>query len=137
MKGSDIRAWWKAPPYPDAVWKSQDDSVIAIRFGDAELTPGQTVEFLHDLSEAYEASVPSLTWRMRDVRLLGSATVLRHEFENNSSRGQLVNVVLSASFGGYLFAITVTGPVERATTVIAAADQVEASLRIRTEQDES
>lgn len=137
MKGVEMQSRWKAPPYPDAVWSSADDVLIAIRFGDVQLDAEQTGQFFHDLSEAYQASVPSLVWRTRDVRIVGDTTVLRHEFENSSSRGQLVNVVLSASFDGYLFAITVTGPAQRAEAVVAAAAQLEGSLRVRLKKADS
>jgi hypothetical protein len=131
MKGADVKGYWKAPPYPDAAWMAEDGRLIAIRFGDVELSPDQTGDFLHDLTEAYEASVPSLQWRVREVQLIGDRTFLRHEFENSSSKGRLVNVVLSSSFGGFLFAITATGPVEQTAAVLEAAGAIEDSLKVR------
>jgi hypothetical protein len=131
MKGVDVKAYWKAPPYPDAAWTADDGRLIAIRFSDVELSADQTDGFLHDLTEAYEASVPSIQWRVREVQLIGERTFLRHEFENSSTKGRLINVVLSSSFGGYLFAITATGPVDRAAAVLEAAAQIEDTLKVR------
>lgn len=131
MKGADVKSYWKSPPYPDAAWVAEDGRLIAIRFGDVELAPGQTGEFLHDLTEAYEASVPSLQWRVREVQVIHDRTFARHEFENSSSKGRLVNVVLSSSFGGFLFAITATGPVDKTDGVLQAAGQIEDSLKVR------
>ena len=131
MKASAVLARWKAPPYPDAAWSSGDGTLIAVRFGDVELQSGDTAAFFQDVSEAYEASVPSLVWRAKDVVTVGSKTMLRHEFESGSSRGQLVNVVLSGSFDGRLFAITVTGPLEQADRTAAAATVLKDSLRVR------
>jgi hypothetical protein len=131
MKGADVKAYWKAPPYPDAAWAADDGRLIAIRFGDVEVSADQTEGFLHDLTEAYEASVPSIEWRVREVQVLGDRTFLRHEFENSSSKGRLINVVLSSSFGGFLFAITATGPVDRTAAVLEAAGQIEDTLKVR------
>lgn len=131
MKSADVKGYWRSPPYPDAAWLADDGRLVAIRFGDVELSPAETGEFLDDLTEAYEASVPSIVWRVREVQLVGDKTFLRHEFENSSSKGQLVNVVLSSSFGGFLFAITVTGPLEQTAGVLEAAGQLEDSLKVR------
>jgi hypothetical protein len=131
MKGADVKAYWKSAPYPDAAWLAGDGRLVAIRFGDVELSPSETGDFLHDLTEAYEASVPSIVWRVREVQTVGDKTFLRHEFENSSSKGRLVNVALSSSFSGLLFAITVTGPVEQTTGVLEAAGQLEDSLKVR------
>jgi hypothetical protein len=131
MKGADVKAYWKAPPYPDAAWMADDGRLIAIRFGDIELSAEQTEGFLHDLTEAYEASVPSIQWRVREVQVLGDRAFLRHEFENSSSKGRLANVVLSSSFGGFLFAITATGPADHTTAVLEAAGEIEDSLKVR------
>jgi hypothetical protein len=137
MKGAEVKERWKAPPYPDAAWQGESGLLIAIRFGDVRLSAQETPQFLHDLSEAYEASVPSLVWRAREVRVLDDATVLRHAFENDSSKGRLANVVLSGSFDGFLFAITVVGSIDQVATVTETADEIESSLKVRSVQSDS
>jgi hypothetical protein len=131
MKGSQIVRHWRAPPYPDAAWTADDGTLVAVRFGDIELETSEIASFLQDVTEAYQASVPSLVWHSQDVKKLGSTTMLRHEFENISSRGKLLNVVLSGSFDHRLFAITVTGPVERVESIEQAAQSIESTLKVR------
>lgn len=131
MKGEAVKERWRAPPYPDAAWSSSDGRVIAVRFGDVELDRDDTVDFLADVSEAYQASVPTLAWIARDVISVQGAPMLRHEFENSSSRGVLRSVVLSGSFDHRLFAITVTGPAEVSESVTQAASEITDGLSVR------
>jgi hypothetical protein len=131
MKGAEIQSRWKAPPYPDAAWSAQDGTVIAIRFGDLELDDSQVSEALQDMIEAYEAVVPGLVWRGKESMPFGKKQMLRHEFESNSSSGTILNVVYSASFGGKLFAITITGPLDKQQSVSEVAQSVKSSLLVR------
>jgi hypothetical protein len=131
MKGSAIKERWKAPPYPDAAWSSDDGTVVAIRFGDLELDDSQVGESLQDMVEAYEAVVPGLVWRGKESGLFGEKHLLRHEFESSSSAGPILNVVFSASFAGKLFAITITGPIDREQSISQVAQSVKSSLVVR------
>jgi hypothetical protein len=131
LKGAMVQQRWKAPPYPDAAWSAPDGRLIAIRFGEHEISDAEVSEALEDVIEAYEAAVPSLVWRSKESRVVAGKNVLRLEFESNSSAGRIINVVYSASFDGRLFAITITGPLENEVGVSAVAESVEGSLVVR------
>ncbi len=131
MPVKDVQQRWKAPPYPDAAWSSADGRVLAIRFGDLEMKSEELSQYADDMSEAYEASIPSLVWTFKDAKLIGGKPVLYHEFQSQASTGPILNVVFSGSFDGRLFAITITGPTEHSDSVAQAARQVEQTLQIR------
>jgi hypothetical protein len=131
MPARVVQQRWKAPPYPDAAWSSEDGRLLAIRFGDVELKPEELPQFSEDMAEAYESSIPSLVWTFKDSKTISNKPVLYHEFQSAASSGPIVNVVFSGVFDGRLFAITITGPTEKADAVVQAARQVEQSLQIR------
>ncbi len=130
MSGEAIKERWKAPPFPDAVWRDESGVLIAIRFGDVEVTPAELQPLEPSLTEAYEGSVPSLTWLRHGTRLVADRIVLEHEFESDSSIGRLVNFVISTSFDGKLLAITLIGRADEVARVEEMATHVESSLRI-------
>jgi hypothetical protein len=131
MSIKDVQQRWKAPPYPDAAWSASDGRVLAIRFGDVEIKPEELPQFAEDMAEAYESSIPSLVWTFKDSKTISGKPVLYHEFQSAASSGSIVNVVFSSAFDSRLFAITITGPTEKADAVLQAARQVEQSLQIR------
>lgn len=126
-----VQQRWKAPPYPDAAWSASDGRLLAIRFGEVEIRPEELSKFADDMAEAYESSIPSLVWTFKDVKVISGKPVLYHEFQSAASTGPIVNVVFSSAFDNRLFAITITGPTEKADAVVQAARQVEQSLQIR------
>jgi hypothetical protein len=131
MKSGEIAERWKSPPFPDAAWQRDDESLIAVRFGDLDLTDEEVAESLDDMVEAYESSVPSLVWRGKSVVGLSGKSMLRHEFESTSSQGRIVNVVYTGSYNGRLFAVTITGPIEVADELSRVALEVEETLVVR------
>jgi hypothetical protein len=130
MSADAVKARWKAPPFPDAVWSDENGVLIAIRFGDVEVTSEELEALAPSLTEAYEGSVPSLKWVRQGPRTIDDRTVLEHEFESDSSTGRLVNFVISISFDEKLLAITLISRAEDAARVGDIATQVESSLRI-------
>lgn len=130
MTSEAVKGRWKAPPFPDAVWRDEDGLLIAIRFGDVEVTSAELEELAPSLAEAYEGSVPSLKWVRQGPRVIDDRTVLEHEFESDSSNGRLVNFVISTSFDDKLLAVTLISRAEDAERVEKVATQVENSLRI-------
>lgn len=130
MSGEAIKGRWKNPPFPDAVWRDDSGVLIAIRFGDVEVTSSELQTLAPSLTEAYEGSVPSLTWMRHSPRVIDDRTILEHEFESDSSTGRLINFVISTSFDEKLLAITLIGPAKDAARVEEMATQVESSLRI-------
>jgi hypothetical protein len=130
MSGEAIRGRWKAPPFPDAVWRDESGVLIAIRFGDVEVTSAELQTLAPSLTEAYEASVPSLAWMRHGPRVIEDRTILEHEFESDSSTGRLINFVISTSFDEKLLAITLISRAEDTARVEDMATQVENSLRI-------
>jgi hypothetical protein len=130
MNAEAVKARWRASPFPDAVWRDEDGLLIAIRFGDVEVTSMELEALVPSLTEAYESSVPSLKWLRKGHRVIDSRAVLEHEFESDSSTGRLVNFVISTSFDDKLLAISLMSRVEDAERVEKVAAQVESSLRI-------
>lgn len=130
MSGEAIKGRWKNPPFPDAVWRDDSGVLIAIRFGDVEVTSAELRTLAPSLTEAYEGSVPSLKWIRQGPRLIEDRTILEHEFESDSSTGRLVNFVISTLFDEKLLAITLISRAEDAGRVGEMATQVENSLRI-------
>lgn len=131
MATKDVQARWKSPPYPDAAWSAADGRVLALRFGELEIEPDELPNFAVDMAQAYEASISSLRWIFKDVKVISGKPVLYHEFQSTASTGPIVNAVFSGAFDRRLFAITITGSTERADAVRQAARQVEQSLQIR------
>lgn len=131
MSGQKMKEYWRNPPFPDAAWKGGGDVVIALRFGDVEVAPSELGAFAQSIAEAYEASVPSLVWIQKRDSSDAPLKVLEHEFESDSSRGRIVNYVLSTSFDNRLLAITVLGPAANAQDVERAATAVRSTLIIR------
>ena len=130
MSVEAIKGRWKTPPFPDAVWRDESGVLIAIRFGDVEVTSAELQTLEPSLTEAYEGSVPSLTWIRHGPRMIADRTILEHEFESDSSTGRLTNFVISTSFDDKLLAITLIGRAEDAARVEEMATHVESSLRI-------
>jgi hypothetical protein len=131
MGGADVKARWKNPPYPDAVWIGDSDILIAIRFGDVEVSEADLVGLSAELTEAYERSVPGLGWLKKEAIAVKGRTLLEHEFDSDSSRGRIVSYVISASFDRRLVAITVIGPAAQLAQVDEIARSVEQTLSIR------
>lgn len=131
MKAGEIAERWKSPPFPDAAWQRADESLIAVRFGDLDLTDEEVTESLDDMVQAYESSLPSLVWRGKSVVAIADKSMLKHEFESTSSQGRIVNVVYTGSYNGRIFAVTITGPIEVADALSQVALQVEATLSVR------
>jgi len=131
MKAKEIQERWKAPPFPDAAWHREGGVLVAVRFGDLELSNDQVSDALQDMVEAYEAAVPSLVWRSKGVMSISGKTMLRHEFESASSSGTLLNIVYSGSYDGRLFAVTITGPSHVSQELSDVARQTEETLIVR------
>jgi hypothetical protein len=131
MGGADVKARWKNPPYPDAGWKSEGDLIIAIRFGDIEVSEQELAGLSSELQRAYEGSVPGISWLKKEPMAVNGRTLLEHEFESDSSRGRVVSYVISSSFDQKLVAITVIGPVSKTAEVDDVARQIERTLVIR------
>lgn len=131
MKGAEVKARWKAPPYPDVAWSAADGGIIAIRFGEEGVKPSEVSDLGADLADAYRAAVPGLVWRSQDLSMAGSVPVVSSEFESDSSLGRIVNIVLSSSYDQRLFAITVTGPAEQAERIRSVGQAVRDTLVIR------
>ncbi len=132
MGGVAIKERWRAPPYPDAAWKSKSGGyVIAFRFGEVELEPSAVAGFKQTLEAAYETSIPNLKWLVREVVEQNGKVFLAHEFESNSSRGRIATVIISTSFGGRLLTINVVGPVEGRSKVEEFARKITSSLRTK------
>lgn len=131
MKGGEITERWKSPPFPDAAWQRDDEILVAVRFGDLELSDEEVAESLDDMVEAYESSVASLVWRGKAVVDLSGKSLLKHEFESASSQGRIVNVVYSGSYDGRLFAVTITGPSAASEAVLQVARGVQGTLVVR------
>jgi hypothetical protein len=131
LKGKEVKERWKAPPFPDAAWHRDDGVLVAVRFGDLDLSDEQVPDALQDMVEAYEAAVPSLVWRSKSAVSISGKAMLRHEFESTSSSGQLLNIVYSGSYDGRLFAVTITGPVTVAEELSDVARQTEETLIVR------
>ena len=131
MGGVAIKERWRVPPFPDAAWRSKSGGyVIAFRFGEVLVEPVGIPEFKQTLEAAYETSIPSLKWLVREVVEQNGRTFLAHEFESDSSRGRLVTVIISTSFDGKLLTINVVGPVEGRVQVEDYAREVTNSLRL-------
>lgn len=131
MKGEPVKEYWKKPPRPDAAWQAANGVVIAIRFGDVSVQPEELLSFSDSITEAYDTSVPGLVWRQREPLTSHEPVLLRHEFESDSSRGRLLNFVISTSFDGRLLAITIVGVVEEAESIEQAAERLLGSLEVR------
>jgi hypothetical protein len=131
MKGDQIRSRWKAPPYPDAAWASSDGAIVAVRFGEEGIKASEVAALGSDLAEAYKEAVPGLLWRSQELATAGASPVVISEFESDSSLGRIVNVVLSSSYDGRLFAITVTGAVAQADAVRELSAAIKDTLVIR------
>lgn len=131
MPVKDVQQRWKAPPYPDVAWSAADGRVLAIRFGELELRPEELPQYTEDIAEAYQASVPSLVWTLKESKVISGKPVLYHEFQSDASAGKVLNAVLSGAFDGRLFAITITGPTEHSDSVVEAARQIQQTLQIR------
>lgn len=132
MGGVVIKERWRAPPYPDAAWKSKSGGyVIAVRFGEVDLEPAAVADFKQTLEAAYETSIPSLKWLVREVVEQNGRVFLAHEFESTSSRGRIATVVISTSFSGKLLTINVVGPAEGRSQVEEFARNITNSLRIK------
>jgi len=130
MSADAAKVRWKAPPFPDAVWIDASGVLIAIRFGDVDVTSEELEALAPSLTEAYEGSVPSLKWVRQGPLTIDGRTVLEHEFESDSSTGRLVNFVISTSFDGKLLAVTLISRAEDAARVEDVATRVERSLHI-------
>jgi hypothetical protein len=131
MGGADVKARWKSPPYPDAAWVNEGDTLIAIRFGDVEVSADELVALSADLEQAYQSSIPSIAWLKREPIAVNGRTLLEHEFESDSSRGRIVSYVISSTFDNKLVAITVIGPVSSLVDVDEVARRIEQTLVIR------
>jgi hypothetical protein len=132
MGGVSIKERWRAPPFPDAAWKSKSGGyIIAFRFGEVELEPSKVAAFKETLEAAYETSVPGLKWLVREVVEQNGRVFLAHEFESDSTRGRISTVLISTSFDGKLLTINVVGPAEGRTQVEEIARKVTSSLRLQ------
>jgi|GEM_PF-1415970 len=130
LSGKEIKRKWKAPPYPDVVWRGDDEILIAVRFGDVAVGKEEVRGLAPDIEAAYESSVPGLVWIQGDANHNGSVEGVVHEFESDSSRGRLVTRVFSTSFDGRLMAITVIGLATDRARVDEVAAAIDESLSI-------
>lgn len=131
MGGADVKARWKSPPYPDAAWMNESDLLIAIRFGDVEVSPEELVGLSAELEQVYQGSIPGLVWLKKEPIAVNGRTLLEHEFESDSSRGRIVSYVISSTFDHKLVAITVIGPASSVVDVNDVARRIEQTLVIR------
>ncbi len=129
LSPSMIKERWKNPPFPDVAWSdSSSDSVVAVRFGEAELKSDTAKKFKKGLESAYEISVPGLTWISRKIEKEGKRPVLFHEFESDSSRGRLITAAISLPFDDKLLSLNVVGPARQREWVSAVASQLKQTL---------
>ncbi len=132
MGGVAVKERWRAPPYPDAAWRSKSGGyVVALRFWEVMVEPGAIEQFKETWEASYETSIPGLTWVVREVVEQDGRTFLAHEFESDTSRGRTVTVVVSTSFDGKLFSVNIAGPIEGRTQVEAYAREIMHSLKLR------
>ncbi len=132
MGGVAVKERWRAPPFPDAAWKSKSGGYfIAVRFDEVPLEPSAVSGFKQPLEAAYETSIPSLKWLVREVVESGGRTFLAHEYESDSTRGRIVTVLISTSFDGKLLTINVGGPAEGRSQVEEIARKITNSLRLK------
>ncbi len=126
-----IQERWKNGAYPDVAWEDQSKSVIlAVRFGEAQVSPQDLPTLARPLEQAFTKSVPKIAWIAKRVKSGGEQPRLIHEFESDSSRGRLVTVGMSFSFDEKLLSINLVGPAEKRKEVESAAEAVRATLRL-------
>lgn len=131
MGGVAVKERWRSPPYPDAAWRSKSGGyVIALRFAEVQVEESAIAEFKETLEASYETSIPGMTWLVREVVEQNGRTFLAHEFENDSSRGRIVTVVVSTSFDGRLFSLYIAGPIEGRPQVEEYARELMQSLKL-------
>lgn len=126
-----IQERWKNGAYPDVAWEDANQSVIlAVRFGEAQISPQDLHTLARPLEQAFTKSVPKIAWLAKRVKSGGEQPRLIHEFESDSSRGRLVTVGMSFSFDDKLLSINLVGPAEKRKEVETAAEAVRATLRL-------
>lgn len=130
LSGKEIKKKWRAPPYPDVVWRGDDDLLIAVRFGDVVVDKEGIRALESDIAAAYESSVPGLGWIRREETGAGGGAAVIHEFESDSTRGRLATRVLSTVFDGKLMAVTVIGLASDRARVDEVATTIDDTLSI-------
>jgi hypothetical protein len=126
-----IKEKWKSGPYPDVAWRDSRGIFITVSFGEVPLTPAEMEGFKEELEEAYESSLPNLSWIDRRIEEVDGSPELVHEFLSESPNGLLVSYVISRSFDGRHLSLSIAGPGERQAEVERVGFHVRQTLRTR------
>jgi hypothetical protein len=111
-----IKERWGGGTAPDVAWSDATGSdatgqgVVAVRFGEAQLTVEEMERFKAGVEASYSRTVPGIDWIRRELSQTSVPPMLLHEFDSDSSRGRLRTIAYSLSFDAKLLSITVTGP---------------------------
>ncbi len=126
-----IKEKWKGGPYPDVAWRDARGIFVTVSFGEVALTPAEMEDFKVELEEAYEASLPKLSWVEKRMEEVEGSPELIHEFISETQNGLLVSYVISRSFDGRHLSVSIAGPGDRQQEIERVGSYIRETLRTR------